>query len=89
MIQELYLIVVKIDTFIQQNGIMLYESTGDIMSEKEKIETILKGMKYNDRLNSLWNKYTIKRKYAKNIQFSSIIELLNDFLDKHLIMIHN
>lgn len=45
---------------------------------------ILHEIKENERMNILWNKYIIKRNYAKNIIFSNIIDLLIEFLNKHI-----
>ena len=59
------------------------------LSVLEDYKIILNEVKENERLNNLWNKYTIKRNYAKDVEFSVIIELLDEFLDKHSISIYN
>lgn len=59
------------------------------LSVLEDYKIILNEVKENERLNNLWNKYTIKRNYAKDVKFSVIIELLDEFLDKHSISIYN
>lgn len=51
----------------------------------EDYKSILNEIKDNERLNNLWSKYIIKRNYAKDIEFSTTIELLDKFLDKHSI----
>lgn len=61
----------------------------DSLDDLEDYKNILEEIKNNERLNNLWNKYTMKRNYAKNIEFSIIIELLDDFLDKHSIVVYN
>lgn len=55
----------------------------------EDYKTILNEAKENERLNKLWNKYTIKRNYAKNVEFSTIIKALDKFLDKYSIFTYN
>ena len=52
-------------------------------------KTILSEIKDNKRLINLWNKYTSTRNYAKDIEFSKIIDLLDVFLDKYSIIISN
>lgn len=59
------------------------------LSVLEDYKIILNEVKENERLNNLWNKYTIKKNYAKDVEFSVIIELLDEFLDKHSISIYN
>ncbi len=59
------------------------------LSVLEDYKIILNEVKESERLNNLWNKYTIKRNYAKDVEFSVIIELLDEFLDKHSISIYN
>lgn len=52
-------------------------------------KSILKEVKENKRLSILWNKYINKRNYAKTIDFSTIVDLLAEFLDKHSLIIYN
>lgn len=59
------------------------------LSVLEDYKIILNEVKENERLNNLWNKYTIKKNYAKDVEFSVIIELLDEFLNKHSISIYN
>lgn len=61
----------------------------DSLKYLEDYKEILNEITSSDRLLSLWNKYIQKRKYAQKIDFSTIIELLNDFLDEYSIMITN
>lgn len=61
----------------------------DSLDVLEDYKNILNEVKDNERLNSLWNKYINKRNYAKDIEFSTIIELLDKFLDKHPIVVYN
>ena len=43
----------------------------------EDYKTILNEVKESERLNNLWNKYIIKRNYAKNVKFPTIVESLD------------
>lgn len=43
---------------------------------------ILVDIKINQRMNSYWNNYKEKNRYAENIEFTDIISELNIFLDK-------
>lgn len=61
----------------------------DSLDVLEDYKKILNELKDNERLNSLWNKYINKRNYAKNIDFFTIIELLDGFLDKHSTAVYN
>ena len=61
----------------------------DSLDVLEDYKKILNELKDNERLNSLWNKYISKRNYAKNIDFFTIIELLDGFLDKHSTAVYN
>lgn len=61
----------------------------DSLDVLEDYKNILNEIKDNERLNSLWNKYINKRNYAKNIDFFTIIELLDEFLEKHSIVVYN
>ena len=54
----------------------------------EDYENILKDIEENNRLELLWNKYSNKRKYAKDIKFSNIIIELKAFLDNNNILVH-
>lgn len=55
----------------------------------EDYKIILNEVKENERLNNLWNKYAIKRNYAKDVNFSAIIESLDEFLDEYLVFTYN
>lgn len=44
----------------------------------EDYKTILNEVKESERLNNLWNKYIIKRNYAKNVKFPTIVESLDE-----------
>lgn len=61
----------------------------DSLDVLEDYKKILNELKNSERLNSLWNKYINKRNYAKNIDFFTIIELLDGFLDKHSTAVYN
>lgn len=61
----------------------------DSLDVLEDYKKILNELKDNERLNSLWDKYINKRNYAKNIDFFTIIELLDGFLDKHSTAVYN
>ena len=78
-INDNYFLSAMKNTFKKRNSL-------DVLTE---YKTILKEVKDNERLNNLWNKYIVKRNYAKNISFSVIIELLDKFLDKHSIVVYN
>ena len=52
-------------------------------------KSILKEVKENKRLSILWNKYINKRNYAKAVEFSTIVDLLTEFLDNHSLIIYN
>lgn len=45
-------------------------------------EIILDDISQNDRMHSNWNSYRKKTKYAENIEFKNIIEILRDFIKK-------
>ncbi len=61
----------------------------DTLDVLEDYKSILNEVKDNERLNNLWSKYIIKRNYATDIEFSTIIKLLDKFLDKHSIVVYN
>ena len=43
-------------------------------------ETIIKSIMDSDRIKSLWNSYSKKNNYAKNIEINQIMLILNDFI---------
>lgn len=53
----------------------------DSLDYLKDYKIILDDILENDRMNSNWNNYRMKTKYAENIDFNCIIKILKEFID--------
>lgn len=89
---DIYLFTTKLrDEININNFLMAMKKTFEKRKSYEYLEdyeNILKEIEKNNRLELLWSKYSSKRKYAKDINFSNIIIELRAFLDRNNILVH-
>lgn len=81
---DIYFFLTKLKNEIEQE--IFKEALNNTITQRDSLnylkdyEIILNDIKQNDRMHTNWNSYRKKTKYAENIEFNEIIEILKDYM---------
>ena len=82
---DIYFLLTKLKNEINQN--IFKKALNNTITQRDSLdyledyEIILNDIEQNDRMHTNWNSYRKKTKYAENIEFNNIINILKEFID--------